>query len=258
MKIGVMLPNLKLPTKKALKKAAEIGLDGVQLWTTGGDLDPSKLSGTARENLIHYVGSMGLEISALCGDLGQGFGDETDLEKRIELTKKILDLSVDLRTPIVTTHIGVVPEDSNAKEYKLMLQVLRDVGKYAEDVGACLAAETGPESAELLAKILDEAGTKGLKVNYDPANLVMVVGDDPVKGVHTLKDYIVHTHAKDGIKLDQGCKEVPLGEGKVPWKEYISALREIGFDGFLTIEREVGDNPAADIIKAKDFLRNIL
>jgi len=258
MKIGVMLPNLKLSTKEALRKAADIGLDGVQLWTTGGDLDPAKLSGTARENLIHFIGSLGLEISALCGDLGCGFGDETDLEKRVELTRKILDLSFDLRTPIVTTHIGVVPQDSSDRVYQLMLRVLRDVGKYAEDVGSCLAAETGPESAELLAKFLKEAGTNGLKVNYDPANLVMVAGDDPVKGVSILKDYIVHTHAKDGIKLPDGYKEVPLGEGGVPWKEYIAELRNIGFDGFLTIEREVGDNPAADIAKAKDFLRNIL
>ena len=258
MKIGVMLPNLKLSTKEALKKASEIGVDGVQLWVSGGDLDPAKLSGTARENLIHFVGSLGLEISALCGDLGHGFGDETDLGKRIELTKKYLDLSVDLRTPILTSHIGTIPEDSSSKVYQLMLQALRDIGKYAEGIDSCLAAETGPESAQLLLKFLKEAGTKGLKVNYDPANLVMVAGDDPVKGVYTLGEYIVHTHAKDGVKLPDGYKEVPLGEGAVPWKEYIAALRSIGFDGFLTIEREVGENPAADIIKAKDFLRTII
>jgi len=258
MKIGVMLPNLKLPTKEALKKAAEMELDGVQLWTTGGDLDPQKLSATARDNLVHFIGSLGLEISALCGDLGRGFGDETDLEKRVELTKKILDLSVDLRTPIMTTHIGVIPEDPDAKEYKLMLQVLRDIGKYASEIGTCIAAETGPETPETLLKFLKELNSPGVKVNYDPANLVMCMGSDPVKGVHTLKDYIVHTHAKDGIKLPDGYKEVPLGEGGVPWKEYIAALRSIGFDGFLTIEREVGDNPAGDIAKARDFLRSIL
>lgn len=257
MKIGVMLPNLKLPTKKALRKASEIGLDGVQLWTTGGDLDPAKLSRTAREDLIHFVGSLGLEISALCGDLGRSFGDEQELEKRVELTKKILDLSVDLRTPIVTTHIGVIPENSSDKAYQLMLQALKDIGKYAEDIGSCLAAETGPESPELLAKFLAETGTTGLKVNYDPANLVMN-GFDPVKGVFVLRQYIVHTHAKDGVKSPQGPKEVPLGEGGVPWKEYVSALRSIGFGGFLTIEREVGETPAQDITKAKDFLRSIL
>jgi sugar phosphate isomerase/epimerase len=88
----------------------------------------------------------------------------------------------------------------------------------------------------------------------------MVVGDDPVKGVHTLKDYIVHTHAKDGIKLpdengNKRWKEMPLGEGNVNFPEYLRALKEIGYNGFYTIEREVGETPEVDIIKARDFLR---
>ena len=119
--------------------------------------------------------------------------------------------------------------------------------------------------------------SKGVGVNLDPANLVMVVGDDPVAAVHTLKDYIVHTHAKDGVKLlerdpeviyglrkrdemdnwGKAFREMPLGQGKVPFKEYLQALDGIGFKGFLTIEREVGENPAADIELAVNFLKNI-
>ena len=68
--------------------------------------------------------------------------------------------------------------------------------------------------------------------------------------------YIVHTHAKDGIKLDKDFKEMPLGEGKVDWDNYLKALEEIGFDGFLTIEREVGDNPDQDIAEAIRFLES--
>ena len=104
----------------------------------------------------------------------------------------------------------------------------------------------------------------------------MVTGDDPVKAVHNLKDYIVHTHAKDGKQLfyldpeivygikkdiiveDDSFIEVPLGEGSVDFPNYLKALEEIGFNGFLTIEREVGDNPAADIGRAVDFLKNII
>ena len=107
---------------------------------------------------------------------------------------------------------------------------------------------------------------------------VMVVGDDPVEAVHNLKDYIVHTHAKDGIMLERTkpeyiygvikkpediagirfFKEVPLGEGGVDFKAYLSALDEIGYRGFLTIEREVGENPAADIQTAMDHLKSII
>lgn len=101
-------------------------------------------------------------------------------------------------------------------------------------------------------------------MNLDPANLVMCTRDDPVKAVHTLSRYIVHTHAKDGGPLDQpdanGCPfiELPLGQGGVDFPRYLQALREIGYTGFLTIEREVGEQPEADIALAMDFLRGQL
>ncbi|MCE5279067.1 MAG: sugar phosphate isomerase/epimerase, partial [Planctomycetaceae bacterium] len=89
----------------------------------------------------------------------------------------------------------------------------------------------------------------------DPANLCMF-GFDPISGVAALgKKYIAHTHAKDGLK--GVLKEVPLGEGGVDFPKYLAALDAIGYDGFLTIEREVGENPAADIIKAVEFLRTM-
>ena len=107
----------------------------------------------------------------------------------------------------------------------------------------------------------------------DPANFVMVTGDDPVQAVYTLKDYIVHTHAKDGRRLhyvdpeilygmvesemlnDASFIELPLGQGDVDFPQYLKALDEIGYKGFLTIEREVGKNPEADIALAVTFLK---
>ena len=87
----------------------------------------------------------------------------------------------------------------------------------------------------------------------------MVAGDDPVQAVSVLKDYIVHTHAKDGIKKPDGSwQEVPLGKGGVDWPNYLKALKDIGYDGYLTIEREVGEDPAADIKLAVDFLKDHL
>ncbi len=151
-----------------------------------------------------------------------------------------------------------------------------ELARYADQMEAHFAIETGPETAETLRGFLDGLHSTGVAVNLDPANLVMVTGDDPVQAVHTLKKYIVHTHAKDGRKLfdrdpeiiyhviaptepvtDRSFIEVPLGEGQVPFAAYLDALREIGYTGFLTIEREVGDNPARDIRLAADFLRKL-
>jgi sugar phosphate isomerase/epimerase len=96
----------------------------------------------------------------------------------------------------------------------------------------------------------------GVRVNFDPANLVMCVGDNPVTAVDRLKKYIVHTHAKDGVMLENGgYLELPLGQGGVNFDTYLPALKAAGFGGFLTIEREVGETPEKDIGLAVDFLR---
>lgn len=256
MKIGIIISSLRMETKAAIRKAKEIGADGIQLWNVGGNLDPKNLTKTGRKDFVDFVQSQGLEISALCGDLGgHGYTDPSDVEWRIERTKEMFDLSLDLGAPIVTTHIGVIPDDENSREWKTMHEAMVELGRYGEQIGACLATETGPEEPALMRRFIESVENEGLKINYDPANLAMQ-GFDPVAGVHTLGNLIVHTHAKDGLRPDHGGpKEVPLGKGDVPFDEYLGALREFDFKGFLTIEREVGEDPVKDVAEAVQFLR---
>lgn len=273
--IGVMLDSFRTDVKSALAKAVEVGATGIQVYATRGDLSPENLTVTKRKELLNMVKDHGLTISALCGDLGQGFGNAEKNPDLIYKSKKILDLAKDLETDIVTTHIGVIPTDSNHPRYKIMQEACFELSSYADSVQAHFAIETGPETAIVLKKFLDKLNSKGVAVNLDPANFVMVTGDDPVKAVYTLKDYIVHTHAKDGKRLlvkdpeivygliedeiqeGQSFIELPLGQGNVDFKNYLKALDEIGYKGFLTIEREVGENPEADIKLAVDFLKNL-
>ena len=272
--IGVMLDSFRLPAEEAIKKAAEIGAKGLQMYATSGEFSPENMSTSKRRELLEIVKSNGLVFSALCGDLGMGFGNRELNPELIEKSKRILDLAKELETNVVTTHIGVVPADKNHERYKIMQEACFELSKYADSLDAHFAIETGPEIATTLKGFLDDLGSRGVAVNFDTANFVMVTGDDPVKGVYTLKDYIVHTHAKDGKNLrkcnpeviyriideeaNQGDAyiELPLGEGNVDFDNYLKALEEVGYRGFLTIEREVGDNPADDIAKAKAFLDN--
>lgn len=271
--IGVMLESFRLDTVSAIQKAAQIGVQGLQMYATTGAHAPENLSSSQRKELLDLVKSHGLRFSALCGDLGHGFGDPEQNPELIERSKRILDLAVDLETNVVTTHIGVIPSDPEHPRYKIMQQACYELSRYADSVGAHFAIETGPETAKVLKSFLDALHSTGVAVNLDPANLVMVTGDDPVKAVDTLKEYIVHTHAKDGIKLmdkdpeiiyglveeeiktGNAFQEVPLGQGKVDFDAYLSALDAIGYRGFLTIERETGDTPEKDIQDAADFLR---
>lgn len=270
--IGVMLDSFRLPCDKAIEKAAQLGAKGLQMYATSGEFAPENMDVAKRRELLDMVKSNGLVFSALCGDLGRGFGNRELNPVLIEKSKRILDLAKELETNVVTTHIGVVPADKNHERYKIMQEACFELAAYADSLEAHFAIETGPEIATTLKGFLDDLGSKGVAVNFDPANFVMVTQDDPVKGVYTLKDYIVHTHAKDGKNLrkcnpevvyriideeaNQGDVyiELPLGEGKVDFDNYLKALEDIGYKGFLTIEREVGENPAEDIAKAKAFL----
>ena len=278
--IGVMLESFRLPTPEAVKKAAEVGAKGIQMYCTTGEHAPENMTPAKCAELLDLLKSHGLRFSALCGDLGHGFGNAELNPSLIEKSKRIVDLSLTLECGIVTTHIGVVPQDPGHDRYKIMQDACYQLAEYADSVGARFAVETGPETSADLKKFLDSlGGTKGVGVNLDPANLVMVTGDDPVVAVHNLKDYIVHTHAKDGVMLHRGnpeyiygvvhpvpqefqgiqyFEEVPLGQGNVHFDTYLAALDEIGYKGFLTIERECGNSPEADIRLAVEHLNAVM
>lgn len=253
-KIGVIVESFRKSVRKGIEAASELGLDGIQVYVTQGEMAPESLS---KKEFLNFVSSNNLVLSALCGDLGHGFVDSAKNDDLIHKTLQMLDLCKDLNTPILTTHIGVVPQSKTDPAWKAMTEALETIGEYAEKLQCVLATETGPEDSTLMREFLTSLNTTAVQVNYDPANLAMN-GFDPIQGVHVLKDFIVHTHAKDGISKDNGGpKEVPLGEGDVDFPKYIAALDSIGFEGFLTIEREVGEKPEVDIVKARDFLRTL-
>lgn len=283
MKIGVIVESFREPLYTAFESAARIGAQGVQMYAVCKDHNLITMTGEERAALKKRLDELGLKVSAICGDLGgHGFQDAAGNPERIRLSKQIIDICADFDTHVMTTHIGVVPTREESPVYQTMLEAAREVAQYAAAHGVTLAIETGPEPADRLKEFIENAGGKGIGVNFDPANLAMVLNINPAEAVPVLAKYIVHTHAKDGLHL-RDCnpsdvygsmdtydltppeqqskgdgpvfKEVALGQGQVKWDEYIAALKAIGYDGFLTIEREVGDNPKADITMAVDFLK---
>ncbi|MBQ9783662.1 MAG: sugar phosphate isomerase/epimerase [Clostridia bacterium] len=276
--IGVIIDSFRTDTRTAILKAAALGADGIQMYSTKGENSPENLTPAKRRELLDFVKSNGLRFSAICGDLGRGFGNPELNPELIEKSKRILDLAKELETDIVTTHIGVVPEDKTHPRYGIMQEACFELARYADSIGSHFAIETGPETSAVLKEFLDGLHSTGVAVNLDPANLVMVTGDDPVGAVHNLKKYIVHTHAKDGVMLHRTnpeyiykvtpkpediaditfFREVPLGQGSVKFAPYLQALEEIGYRGFLTIEREAGEDPSADIGLAKRYLEQII
>ena len=276
MKKGVITDCFKKPLDECIAAAGRLGFDGVQIYATTGAFSPEVLTAEQKARYKKLLRENGLVVSALCGDLGgHGFEIAADNAARVEKTKRIIDLAAEFGARVVTTHIGVVPADKNDPRYGVMLAGLTECGLYAKEHGVTLAIETGPEIAPTLLQFVKD--TKGgVGVNLDPANFVMVTGQDPVQAVYLLKDYIVHTHLKDGRMLKKtdprkiydhfaegGIEalniadyfiETPVGEGDVDFPAYFAALKEIGYDGLLTVEREVGADPEKDFVKAYNFM----
>lgn len=277
MKIGAMVESFRLGFRGGVEKAAELGVAGIQKYATGEELN---WTDAQIKEALDIVKSNGLVFSAICGDFGYGFDDPDKNPEMIEKSKRVLDIAKKLECDIVTTHIHKVPEEECAQK-EIMRKACRELAVYADSIGSCFALETGPEFGEVLGGFLDSLGANGVRVNFDPANLVMVAGDRPENALKYIGKYVVHTHAKDGIKLHKPAEgeviigeeaqqhaelakmgheylELPLGKGGVDFDIYLPALAAAGFDGFLTIERECGDAPEKDIAMAVDFLREKL
>ena len=280
MKLGVLTDCFKEGVDRGIELAGQLGFNGVQIYATKGVFSADGLDKASRAKYKKLLKDNSLEVSALCGDMGgHGYQIAADNTLRVEKTKRIIDIAEDFETAVVTTHIGVIPSDKSEERYEVMLDALTKCGLYAQTRGVTLAIETGPESAKVLLDFINDT-QGGVGVNLDPANFVMVTGQDPVEAVELLGKHIVHTHVKDGkmlIKTDpkiiydcfavggiEGLnvadyfKEVPVGTGDVDFPAYLAALKKVGYDGYLTIEREAGGDRLKDIADAKAFIENII
>jgi sugar phosphate isomerase/epimerase len=240
-----------------METVAAIGCTSVQPWIVNVEytpciLDPDVGSERDRKAAMNAAEELGLTFSGFCAQLqGRktygGLEEEDGLAWRIEKTKQALTVAVDMGGSVVTTHAGIMSEDPEDPAYQTLLRSVSEIAKHAEKVGGHFTLETGQEPPEVLAGFIEKIGNPHLKVNYDPCNLLRFGSQEGVVvGVAVLKDYIVHTHAKD---WNPETKRVTCGQGGVPWREYISALKQIGYDGVYAIEDETGVENVEDSIR---------
>ena len=140
--IGAIVESFKQETHEAIRTAAQMGVKGLQMYCTKGAHAPENFDTAARRELLKFVKDQGLCFSALCGDLGHGFGDPERNPELIEKSKRIIDLAKELETDIVTTHIGVVPEDPNHPRYQIMQEACYSLAQYADSIGTVHLYET--------------------------------------------------------------------------------------------------------------------
>jgi L-ribulose-5-phosphate 3-epimerase len=192
-----------------------------------------------------------------------GFGGSpADRPERLERLRWALDRTVALGLSDLTLHAGFLPAVDDPGR-SAMLDTLSQAGELAREKGVTLAFETGQETAELLRRTLDDLKAPNLKVNFDPANMLLYDMGDPIRAVELLGPDIRSVHVKDARRpRTPGAwgEEVPLGQGEVDIRRFVRTLKAVGYTGPLVVEREVGDQAARlrDVAHGLAYLRQCL
>jgi L-ribulose-5-phosphate 3-epimerase len=258
LKIGVRLESLGLPLRRALAEASRLGVGGVQVDAVG-DLAPNNLSETGRREFRHLLRGHNLELTALGCPLRRGLDAVQDQEPRIEHVRKVLTLACDLGPRVVVVQAGAVPEKEEDERGRRLDEALKALSRHGDRIGALLALETGLESGAVLAAYLKRFDTGALGANFDPANLLLH-GLDPCDSARALHGLVRHAHAKDARRAsaNRAAREVPLGHGDIDWMQLLAVLEEIEYRGWLTVERESGEDRLADVAAGVALLRRVL
>ncbi len=191
-----------------------------------------------------------------------GFGDPATRPERLDRFRWALARTKQLGLTDLMLHAGFIPELGDPAR-KSFLDTLAQVGDLAQRAGVIVAFETGQESAALLRRTLDDLQSPNLKVNFDPANMLLYDKDDPLEVLDLLAPDIRSVHLKDANRptaKGEWGSEVPLGAGQTNTREFVRGLKRIGYRGPLCIEREVGTQGErfADIEHGVRFLRECL
>lgn len=202
---------------------------------------------------------------------GESYADIPTIEKTVgyippatrhereKRTYACSDFAKALGIPGVATHIGFVPEDHSDPNYVAVRNMVRRVCDYCAKNGQTFALETGQEPAATLKEFVEDVDRPNLKVNFDPANMILYGSGEPLEALDIVKQRVVTVHCKDGTwpkaKGELGA-ETPLGKGDVGMDRFVAKLKETGYQGPLIIEREItGDAQRADILEAIALLQ---
>lgn len=209
--------------------------------------------------VVAFTGESYADVATV--DRTVGYGPEATRAEREQRTYEVSDLAAELSIPGLATHIGAIPRDPSHPGYAAMRDLVRRLCDRCASRGQTFALETGQESAAELKRFIVNVDRSNLKVNFDPANMVMYGSGDPIEALEAVGEWVVTVHCKDGVgpaAPGQLGRETPLGAGEVGMDRFVAKLREIGYRGPLVIEREiVGETQREDIRRAIDLLNGL-
>jgi len=269
MEIGVMF----WAGRDTLAELRALGVQAGQLGV-GGEM---ALGSAAAVEWREAIANAGFSIATVvCAYTGEDYANIPTVERTVGFippatrearetrTIEACDFAAALGVKSIACHIGCVPEDPSHPDYIAVRGMVRRICDRAEAHGQTFALETGQEPAETLLRFLDDAGCPNLKINFDPANMILYGSGDPIEAFEKLAPYVVSVHAKDGDwppADNRGAlgKEQPLGQGAVGIPRFVAALKQAGYHGSIHVEREIEDQAQrlADIAMAVRLLKSL-
>ncbi|MCU5706939.1 sugar phosphate isomerase/epimerase [Bacillus wiedmannii] len=240
-KLGMFLNTKHIEVNEGIKKAREWDLDYIQLYAMNTNFNLANISKIEWTTLKESLSFNEIKVPSLAISFGENGIIGTEVDSAIEKFKYITDKGLGLGAKIITAHIGEIPNDEKSECYDKLVRVCYEIGDLAFKFGGVFAIETGSEKAKVLKRFLENINSKGLAVNFDPANLISDINENSIESLLLLKDYIVQTHIKDckEVKSDSSSKyiEVAVGNGEMDFDIFFKVLDQIGFDGYNMIER---------------------
>lgn len=190
-----------------------------------------------------------------------GFLPRVTRKEREIRTYECSDFAHALGVSSLATHIGFVPEDPDNPDYIAVRDMVRRVCDYCSGNGQTFALETGQEPANILNEFIADVDRANLGVNFDPANMILYGSGEPLEALEIVRDHVLTVHCKDAkwaTQRGQWGTETQLGKGDVAMGQFLGKLKEIGYCGPLTIEREiVGKEQQADIRASVTWLEEL-
>ena len=253
-----------------LKKLRQMGFTSCQLisWV------PETYTLDKADTMKKWLEEYGITPSALwCGYEGPRVWDVYDgpktlgllpeqwRERRVRNLCDGADFAKALGITDVVTHMGFIPEDPNDPNFQPFCDAVRQVAEHLKENDQWLLFETGQETPTAMLRCFETVGTGNLGVNLDTGNLILYGKGNPVDALDVLGKFVRNVHAKDGFYPTNGHElgeEVRIGAGKVDFPAFFKKLHSLGYDGAVTIEREIeGAQQDADILTARDYLKQI-
>lgn len=269
LKLGLIV-NIGANVEEAFKKVADLGLPTCQLGYSPAVQRPNLVE-EVRAAIKHY----GVAVSSVwAGHTGKkawnfvqgpitiGLVPPAFRAVRLAELKQGADFAAAIGAPSITTHVGFIPEDLNDSIYITLIPVLQELADHCRKQNLGFWFETGQETPVTLLRTIEDMAMDNLGINFDPANVILYGKANPVDALDVFGKHVKGMHAKDGVYPTEPRrlgKETPLGQGKVDFPKLMSGLKSLGFNGAVTIEREIhGAQQLDDIRKAIQLLTPLL